>query len=352
MGLFFGYLVYFQNLARRKQQKETEIKSDFFDFGEALVETGELQVLYSKIPKLINDIMMADGCELAIVEGERITHRICQGFTPQESSALDLSQSIHQATYQSTEIYTSSALNQDPQLAEKKDAHLYPFQSYMGKSWRSVARPSGLIAVYRHEQEQWNPHDIKQFQFLTGQTILALQHLQVLKEVEVQARTDELTGLANHRYFSERVEQEFARARRQNTPLSLVLLDMDHFKAINDESGHAVGDETLRCLATMLRNTTRSMDLPGRCGGDEFGVLLPASDKEGAGAFAQRLIEEVKTLESSQVPNFSISVGSSTFPNNSTTIAELFAHADEALYFAKAQGRGTTCHYSNIPAES
>ena len=196
VGLFFGYLVYFQNLGREKKQAVIEISSGLFDFGEALVQTEDLEVLYPKIPKLINDIMMADGCEFALIEGERITYQIGQGFTPTKSPALDISQSIHQATYQSSEIYTSSALKQDPQFVEKDDAHLYPYQSYMGKSWNSVGHPSGILAVYRHAKEEWSSQDIRKFQFLTGQMILALQHVQVSKEFESEARTDKLTGLA------------------------------------------------------------------------------------------------------------------------------------------------------------
>ena len=206
-----------------------------------------------------------------------------------------------------------------------------------------------LIAVYRNDQEQWSEDDINKFQFLMDQTELGLQHAQVMKELETQARTDELTGLANYAYFSERMDQEFARARRHNIPLSLIVVDMDHFKKINDESGHAVGDELLQHLASVLLNTTRPMDLAGRCGGDEFVMLLPSTDIEGVGALSQRLIEEIKNHDSNDLPNFSISVGCSTFPENSTTLAELLAHADEALYFAKSKGRGSSLHYSNIP---
>jgi len=91
VGLFFGYLVYFQHLGKEEQQQKSEIPSGLFDFGEALVQAEDLEVLYPKIPQLINDIMRADGCELALIEGERITHQICQGFTPLESPALDIS---------------------------------------------------------------------------------------------------------------------------------------------------------------------------------------------------------------------------------------------------------------------
>ncbi len=349
VGLFFGYLVYLQKREKEELEPVAEPTSDLFDFGKVLVEAEDLQVLYSKIPRLIKDIMQADACEVAIIEGERISEQICEGLETPESSGLDISKSIHFETYQTGDTFMASDFTQDPQFAEKEDAHLYPFHSYMGKSLKSLGRPSTLIAIYRNDQELWTEDEISRFQFLVDQTELGLQHAQAMKELETQARTDELTGLANYAYFSERMDQEFARARRHNIPLSLIVVDMDHFKEVNDQSGHAVGDEMLQYLARVLLNTTRPMDLAGRCGGDEFLMLLPSTDIEGVGALSQRIIEEIRGHDSGDLPNFSISVGCSTFPENSTTLAELLAHADEALYFAKSKGRGSVCHYSTIP---
>ena len=353
VGLFFGYLVYLQKRETKELEPVAESTSDLFDFGKVLVEANDLQVLQSKIPKLINDIMRSDACELAIIEEGRITEQIFEGLErqePQQSSSLDISKSIHHETYQSGDTFMTSNLSQDSQFAEKEDAHLYPYHSYMGKSLKSLGRPLTLVAVYRKDQEQWSKDDINKFQFLMDQTELGLQHAQAIKELENQARTDELTGLANYAYFSERMDQEFARARRHNIPLSLIVVDMDHFKKINDESGHAVGDELLRYLASVLLDTTRPMDLAGRCGGDEFVMLLPSTNIEGVGALSKRLIEEIKNHDSNDLPNFSISVGCSTFPEISITLAELLAHADEALYFSKSKGRSSAFHYSNIPS--
>ncbi|TDI16706.1 MAG: sensor domain-containing diguanylate cyclase [Acidobacteria bacterium] len=351
VGLFFGYLVYVQKQEQQELEPMADPVSDLFEFGRVLVEAEDLQVLQSKIPKLINNILRSDACELAIIEGERITEQIFEGLEPQEpqqSSRLSISKSIHHETYQSDDTFIASDLSQDPQFAGKEDAHLYPYHSYMGRLLKSLGRPSTLIAVYRKDQEQWSKDDINKFQFLMDQTELGLQHAQAIKQLETQARTDELTGLANYAYFSERMDQEFARARRHNIPLSLMVVDMDHFKKINDESGHATGNELLQYLASVLLDTTRPMDLAGRCGGDEFVMLLPSTDIEGVGALSQRLIAEIKNHDSSDLPNFSISVGCSTFPENSITLAELLAHADEALYFAKSKGRGSAFHYSNI----
>ncbi len=349
VGLFFGYLVYLHAREKKKLEPVAETISDLFEFGKVLVEAEDSQVLYSKIPKLFRDIMMSDACELAIIEGERITEQIFEGLEPQECSGLDIGKSIHHETYQSEDTFIASNLNQDPQFTEKEDAHLYPYPSYMGKSLKSLGRPSTLIAIYRNDPKQWSEDEISKFQFLVGQTELGLQHAHAVKQLETHARTDELTGLASYAYFSERMDQEFARARRHNIPVSLMVVDLDHFKKINDNSGRVVGDEMLRYLASVLLNTTRPMDLAGRCGGDEFVMLLPSTDIEGVGALSQRLIEEVKNNGSGDLPDFSISVGCSTFPENSTTLAELLAHADEALYFAKSKGRGSACHYSKIP---
>ncbi|MDA2930222.1 diguanylate cyclase [Acidobacteria bacterium AH-259-O06] len=351
VGLFFGYLVYAHRLRQERLEAESEFTADLFEFGKALAQAKDLPLLYSKIPKLINDIMMTDACELAIIEEGRMTYRRFENPPPQEAPVLDISKSIHETTYQSEEILISTALHQDPQFTEKEDFHLYPYQYYMGKSWKPAGGRAGLIAVYRHERGEWNAHDIKKFQFLTDQTVLGLQYVQVLKELEMQARTDGLTGLANYRYFFERIEEEFSQALSKKSLLSVMLMDIDHFKSINDTNGHDIGDEILRCLATALKTTTRHMDLPARRGGDEFIVLLPETDTEEVRGLSRKLIEQINSLDSDEVPSFSISLGCSTFPHDGTTISELLERADEALYFAKAQGRGCTWHYSEIPAK-
>jgi len=183
VGLFFGYLVYLQKREKKELEPAAEPASDLFELGSVLVKVEDLQVLYSKLPKLINDIMMSDACELAIIEGERITEQIFEGLEPQEpqqSSSLDISKSIHHETYRSDNTFMTSDFNQNPQFAEKEDVHLYPYHSYMGKSLKSLGRPSTLIAVYRKDQEQWSGADINKFQFLMDQTELGLAYRSLL----------------------------------------------------------------------------------------------------------------------------------------------------------------------------
>jgi len=165
----------------------------------------------------------------------------------------------------------------------------------------------------------------------------------LLKELEAQARTDALTGLANRRHFLERAEVELARAQRYGGPLSVFMLDLDHFKRINDTHGHKVGDRVLCRLAQIFATTLREIDLPGRMGGEEFAVLLPETDAESARSVAERLratIAEAKVVLDQGLPiDFTASIGVATTLGPDGNIDMLLSKADKALYEAKSQGR-------------
>ena len=154
-----------------------------------------------------------------------------------------------------------------------------------------------------------------------------------------QARTDPLTGLVNRRGFDEAVEREHFRLRRGGPPLSLLLVDIDHFKAVNDTWGHAAGDEVLRRLGTLLAARFRAMDLVGRIGGEEFAVVLPDCTLDRAYARALDLRDTVRGTSQEWEHPITVSVGVATGSAPQTSIADLFAAADSALYAAKAAGR-------------
>jgi diguanylate cyclase (GGDEF)-like protein len=156
-------------------------------------------------------------------------------------------------------------------------------------------------------------------------------------ELTEQARRDPLTQLLNHQAFTRELEIELERARRYDHGLSLVFLDLDQFKRINDTHGHPEGDRVLRRLARVLRDSLRSSDLAGRMGGDEFAAGLVESDPEAAGLFVARLNDELDELVMrGELPEgFSISPGVAHFPTDVSSADELFRVADERLYDAK-----------------
>jgi diguanylate cyclase (GGDEF)-like protein len=157
------------------------------------------------------------------------------------------------------------------------------------------------------------------------------------------ANTDVLTGLANRRRFMEVLEGEIERAERYDRALSLVLLDMDHFKQVNDTHGHAGGDQVLRAAAAILQSVCRDVDLAARVGGEEFAILLPETDAPGAEKLAERARAKIAgghhRAPSGAGFRVTVSAGVSTFGEDITSGEELLQAADDALYRAKAEGR-------------
>jgi diguanylate cyclase (GGDEF)-like protein/PAS domain S-box-containing protein len=157
------------------------------------------------------------------------------------------------------------------------------------------------------------------------------------------ARTDALTSLSNRRDFCERAEQELARSRRHGHALALLMLDVDHFKAVNDTHGHATGDEVLRQLSRELGEVLRESDVPARLGGEEFAVLLPDTEAEAACQVAERLRAHLANhparLDSGQPLAYTVSMGVAFWHPSDTRLDELMQRADKALYDAKRGGR-------------
>lgn len=165
----------------------------------------------------------------------------------------------------------------------------------------------------------------------------------VNRELAILAFRDGLTGLYNHRTFHERLREEMARARRYQKPLSLIVCDLDHFKSLNDQYGHPLGDEILRRTADVLRGGAgerlRESDILARYGGEEFVILLPETSKPGAKIKADRLCAEVRGTPFPGGRNVTMSFGVASFPDDAKTTEELIAFADHALWVAKQAGR-------------
>jgi diguanylate cyclase (GGDEF)-like protein len=169
----------------------------------------------------------------------------------------------------------------------------------------------------------------------------------MLDKLRDQANLDYLTGLYNRRYFIERGTSELARAKRYAKPLSLLMIDIDEFKQINDTRGHRTGDFVLRHLSQLLGVTLRSIDLCGRLGGEEFAVLLPETEVKGAMEIAERLRTTIAAAlvmpEEGPSIRYTVSIGVTTLGQQDCNIDTLLSLADHGLYLAKRSGRNRVC---------
>jgi len=182
----------------------------------------------------------------------------------------------------------------------------------------------------------------KEMNFLTvfaNQIELAVTIAALFEEVRKQAVTDPLTGLYNRRYFEENINREAERALRLGQPFSLVSLDLDHLKTINDTYGHQYGDVAIKTISDVLKQKARSIDIPARIGGEEFNVLLPGVDSCGAMMAAERIRAAIEATPLEKIGNVTASIGVATFLEHSRNVFELTELADQAMYQAKINGR-------------
>jgi two-component system cell cycle response regulator len=214
------------------------------------------------------------------------------------------------------------------------------------------ARQSGVFFLRRGADERpLREDDVAFADTVVRAAVAAVQRANMMestradnRRLEALAQTDPLTDALNRRALTERLNAELERARRYDSMVTLLMIDIDHFKRINDTYGHLVGDDVLMALAALLQHEVRSVDLVARYGGEEFVIVLPETREEGAVAFAERIRERIEThpFAADDGPTLQVtaSIGVATFPApRVATVEDLFMRADQALYRAKAEGR-------------
>jgi GGDEF domain-containing protein len=254
----------------------------------------------------------------------------------------------------------------------------YGDRAYLNVPLTFNGQPVGLLVLVEKQQERhWTEDEVALATALADQAAVAIEHARLYKRVQDQAVTDGLTGLYNHRHFYERLVHEIARARRYGTPVSLLMIDLDDFKAFNDRHGHLAGDAVLRGLAAVLQSELRqSLDLAARYGGEEFAVILPNTPMTAAGETqmeidlsgrlsgprggespppppghvggAEQVAERIRAsvagmrvlgADGSVLPPLTVSIGVAVFPVRTSSPEDLVGHADAALYAAKRAGK-------------
>lgn len=207
-----------------------------------------------------------------------------------------------------------------------------------------------VIALLRLSRSLDKPFTVDELRFLeavANQTALALERVKLIAFWENLSITDSLTGIANRRHFEWRLSEEIERARRYKYPLSILMLDLDHFKEVNDNYGHQVGDIVLQQVAQRLKQTLRRTDFLARYGGEEFVVLAPQVPADKSLLLAERLRRTISdspfaVLDNLQL-NITVSIGVAVFPDHAQNESELISAADTALYRAKQAGRNKVC---------
>ncbi len=233
--------------------------------------------------------------------------------------------------------------NHDPFLQN------FPTSEFLIMPLSSKGTINGLIVADNiYTKKPITTDDIRIFSMLAGQASLAIENSRLYEMTVEKSHTDSLTHLWNHGFFQEKLSQEIQAAQKNDWSLSLMMIDIDYFKNLNDMYGHQNGDHIIKSIAHILRESSRENDYLCRYGGEEFSVILRHTGKEESFEIAERIRQKIAghLFHFPSVPHnisVTVSIGLATFPTDTQNKEDLIADADKAMYIAKFSGRNKTC---------
>lgn len=313
-----------------------------------LLKINEKILIEQSLPELLNhivrsavDFLEVDAGSLRLADEEQgllILKSTCG--THRKSGQADLpinEKSTAGLSYLKRMPVKSSNISKEP---------LYPWNNEETKKFASLLtvplkvrdRNLGVFSVYRRRKKEFSKSEIEMAEIFASQAALAIMNRTYLDRFHRAAITEELTGFYNRGYFYQRLEEEINRAERTGRPLSLLVIDFDHLKIINDSYGHLAGDKALKEISKIIRACIRKVDIPARYGGDELVIILPETDNISAFQVAERIRKKVANTPFRGDTRLTVSIGIATYPKDATQSQALFERADQAMYQAKQKG--------------
>ena len=344
MALFFVVSIFYIFLSERLTQ-EARMSNAMMEesrIAEVMVEMTRVlssslnsdEVLYSIVSRL-REVLDAEDCSIVRVDSKTGMAEIMVRASKPEERYVDI------------------GLDENPEL---KEAYASREMVYVPD-----AKPFGIIAIPMVARDAvlglidirsarlspvMTPATSRFFEIMASTAANALRNAQLFEEVEHRARTDFLTGLPNHRYFQTTLATELSRAQRHNRPLSLLIIDLDFLKEVNDRFGHPSGDLVIRSIAEIIRRALRDIDFAARYGGEEFTVILPETVLGAAVQVADRIRERIAAEPLPGIGTITASIGVSNYLVNALSKEDLIRVADQALYVAKNGGRDRVAYFN------
>lgn len=326
---------------------------------EISVRSLDTAQLYSAIHQIVGRLMAAEALIVTLIDDDRVTAQdvyISDKHSTWTGEPYPIKQSFLEAMLirdQSLCVNDFAAINREVLY---KPVQIEAAQSGIAVLLRGHKRVLGMLFTQSYTRGRYNDEDVELLELLAAHVTAALENAALFAAVERLATTDALTGMLNRRHFLALAANEMVRAHRYNRPLSVILLDIDNFKYINDIYGHLTGDQVLHNMAGACRQAMRSMDLIGRYGGEEFIILVPETAQDGAAQTAERLRQVIaeqrfSTNQGTLQVTASFGVATCTL-NGDLDFERLIERADHALYTAKRTGKNRVVVSNPQPSQA
>ncbi len=316
------------------------------EVGNLLVSTFDVNTVLHLVVRGIRDVTGASVCSIMLWDetGDFLIIRASEGLPDWviRQTRVKRGESISGWVAQEGKPLLIRNIDEETRFEGTAEGR-YRSKSLLSVPLKTRGQVLGVININNdHTPRVFTEQDQELLMLFANQAAIALENARLYGELEKLAITDGLTGLANHRTFQERLVREISRAERFQQELSLIILDIDHFKQVNDRYGHQVGDQVLRSVGNTLQDQLRKMDFVARYGGEEFAVIMPQTRKSEAIRIAERLRESTaqgRFLKAEPDRSITISLGIAEYPSDATEPSVLVEKADRALYISKEQGR-------------
>lgn len=321
----------------RRRAEQLEAINAVAQQTKALLDLDELLTVVCRL--LLEWFNNIDHVAVLLCEPEGLRVRAYEGrLTAKVPLGAQLASGIGLASLALTE--GRSVVENDVTCVERYFPGFVETQSEMCVPLIFFGEKLGVLAVDSAAKDSFQTEDVQPLESVADICAAAIQNANYFERVRQLAYVDGLTGIHNRRYFEMRIVEELERASRFQGRVALIMVDIDHFKRLNDEYGHLLGDEVLRCIAGILKQQLRKVDMVCRYGGEEFAVVVPETTGDNAMVVAEKLRRQVECHPFPGVPRpVTMSCGVADYPLHGVTRDELVAAADGALYQAKQAGR-------------
>ena len=314
--------------------------------GNILVSTYDIDTVLQLIVDSLKEITGAEHCSLMLLDGSGryLTIKAANGL-PEDivnNTSVEVGEGLVGWVASEGCPLLIKDIEKDPRF-KRKNRSRYNSNSLLSVPLKNRGVVIGVLNVNNKEAgKEFTYQDQNLLTMFANQAAIAIANARLYQRLEVMALTDGVTGIYNHRAFQERLEKEIARASRFNEQISLMIIDVDHFKRINDSYGHMTGDSVLKEISMFLIQKVRRMDFVARYGGEEFAIILPSASKQEAVNSAERIrigLQSLSLVDENNDEVITVSIGVSTYNEDGESASQLISCADTAMYAAKKLGR-------------